>query len=59
MQRVAAHLHEADLALHERRAGELAAEEFRAAQNALGEITGEYTSDDLLGAIFSTFCIGK
>ncbi len=59
LQRVAAHLHEADLALHERRAGELAAEELRAAQNELGEITGEYTSDDLLGAIFSTFCIGK
>ena len=41
------------------RAGELAAEELRAAQQALGEITGEFRSDDLLGAIFSTFCIGK
>jgi len=38
---------------------ELAAEELRAAQNALGELTGELTSDDLLGEIFSTFCIGK
>lgn len=41
------------------RAGELAAEELRQAQNALGEITGEFTSDDLLGRIFSSFCIGK
>lgn len=46
-------------ALHERSAGELAAEELRTAQRHLGEITGEYTSDDLLGAIFSSFCIGK
>jgi len=43
----------------ETRAAELAAEELREAQRVLGEITGEYTSDDLLGAIFSTFCIGK
>lgn len=41
------------------RVGELAAEELRGAQQALGEITGEFRSDDLLGAIFSTFCIGK
>ncbi|TAM01400.1 MAG: GTP-binding protein, partial [Rhodanobacter sp.] len=40
-------------------AGELAAEELRQAQQALGEITGNYTSDDLLGAIFGSFCIGK
>ncbi len=38
---------------------ELAAEELRLAQNALGRITGEVTSDDLLGEIFSRFCIGK
>lgn len=38
---------------------ELVAEELRLAQNALGEITGEMTPEDLLGAIFSSFCIGK
>ncbi|HZW50325.1 MAG TPA: tRNA uridine-5-carboxymethylaminomethyl(34) synthesis GTPase MnmE, partial [Rudaea sp.] len=43
----------------EHRTGELAAEELRQAQQALGEITGQFTSDDLLGKIFSTFCIGK
>lgn len=41
------------------RAGELAAEDLRHAQNALGEITGEFTSNDLLGRIFGSFCIGK
>ncbi|MEK7758572.1 MAG: tRNA uridine-5-carboxymethylaminomethyl(34) synthesis GTPase MnmE, partial [Pseudomonadota bacterium] len=41
------------------RRGELAAEELRQAQQALGEITGEFSSDDLLGRIFSSFCIGK
>jgi tRNA modification GTPase len=40
-------------------AGELLAEELRLAQHALNEITGEFTSDDLLGKIFSSFCIGK
>ncbi len=38
---------------------ELAAEELRASQTALSELTGEITSDDLLGEIFSSFCIGK
>jgi tRNA modification GTPase len=38
---------------------ELAAEELRAAQKALGEITGDFSSDDLLGEIFASFCIGK
>jgi len=38
---------------------ELAAEELRLAQAALSEVTGEFTSDDLLGEIFSSFCIGK
>jgi len=40
-------------------AGELAAEELRLAQDQLNLITGEFTSDDLLGEIFSRFCIGK
>ncbi|MCK5901576.1 MAG: tRNA uridine-5-carboxymethylaminomethyl(34) synthesis GTPase MnmE [Cocleimonas sp.] len=40
-------------------AGELMAEELRLAQDALGQITGRYTPDDLLGEIFSNFCIGK
>lgn len=40
-------------------AGELLAEHLREAQQALGEITGEFTPDDLLGQIFSSFCIGK
>lgn len=41
-------------------AGELLlAEELRLSQQALSEITGEFTSDDLLGRIFSSFCIGK
>jgi tRNA modification GTPase len=40
-------------------AGELLAEDLRQAQNALNEITGEFTPDDLLGRIFSSFCIGK
>jgi tRNA modification GTPase len=38
---------------------ELLAEELRLGQNTLNEITGEFTSDDLLGVIFSSFCIGK
>jgi tRNA modification GTPase len=40
-------------------AGELLAEELRQAQNALGEITGTFTNEDLLDKIFSSFCIGK
>lgn len=40
-------------------AGELLADELRQAQNAFSEITGEFSADDLLGRIFSSFCIGK
>ncbi len=40
-------------------AGELLAEDLRQAQQALGEITGKFTANDLLGKIFSSFCIGK
>jgi tRNA modification GTPase len=38
---------------------ELVAEELRIAQQSLSEITGEVTTDDLLGRIFSSFCVGK
>jgi tRNA modification GTPase len=41
------------------KAGELLAEDLRLAQDVLGEITGTFSSDDLLGRIFSSFCIGK
>ena len=40
-------------------AGELLAEDLRMAQQALGEITGQMSADDLLGKIFGSFCIGK
>jgi tRNA modification GTPase len=59
LQQVAIHLDQAARVLADSRAGELAAEELRQAQHALGEITGSYSSDDLLGAIFGSFCIGK
>ncbi len=45
--------------LHGNIAGELLAEELRIAQQALSEITGEFSNEDLLGHIFSSFCIGK
>lgn len=44
---------------HGTHSGELMAEDLRAAQRYLNEITGEYTSEDLLGKIFSSFCVGK
>lgn len=49
----------AEFQLREFNAGELMAEELRMAQDALGQITGKFTPDDLLGEIFSNFCIGK
>ncbi|MDQ7074453.1 MAG: tRNA uridine-5-carboxymethylaminomethyl(34) synthesis GTPase MnmE [Gammaproteobacteria bacterium] len=49
----------AEQVLREQGAGELAAEELLLAQRYLNEITGEFSSDDLLGRIFSSFCIGK
>ena len=48
-----------EAALVELAAGELLAEELNECQKALGRITGEFTADDLLGEIFSSFCIGK
>ena len=53
------HTAQARRLLEEQRAGELVAEELRAAQQALNGITGEFTSEDLLGRIFAGFCIGK
>lgn len=53
------HLTQGVQQLHNFRAGELLAEECRLAQQSLAEITGEFTADDLLGEIFSRFCIGK
>jgi tRNA modification GTPase len=53
------HFEAARRQLEERRAGELMAEELLQVQNALAAITGQFTSDDLLGRIFSAFCVGK
>ncbi len=59
LRRAARHFETGRQALDETRAGELLAEELRLAQESLGEITGAVSSDDLLGRIFSEFCIGK
>jgi tRNA modification GTPase len=59
LDRARASVEEAARVLKETRAGELVAQELRAAQRALDEIGGEFTNEDLLGRIFSSFCIGK
>ena len=59
LERAAVHFATGRTALEETRAGELLAEELRLSHRALGEITGAVSSDDLLGRIFSQFCIGK
>jgi tRNA modification GTPase len=60
LRRVGHHCQEASARLKSRaQALDLVAEELRLAQGALADITGEFSSDDLLGVIFSQFCIGK
>jgi tRNA modification GTPase len=59
LTRAQSFLAQGKLQLNHYAAGELLAEDLRHCQNALNEITGEFTSDDLLGRIFSSFCIGK
>jgi tRNA modification GTPase len=60
LQRVDEHLSRGTALLAQQaQALDLLAEELRLAQNALGEITGAFSADDLLGVIFSRFCIGK
>lgn len=59
LQRARAALANGRAQLEQHRAGELLAEDLRTAQQALGEITGELSADDLLGEIFGSFCIGK
>lgn len=59
LERGRSHIFTGEQQLRIYNAGELLAEELRLAQNALAEITGEFSSDDLLGRIFSSFCIGK
>ncbi|NHC04744.1 tRNA uridine-5-carboxymethylaminomethyl(34) synthesis GTPase MnmE [Acinetobacter sp. 187] len=59
MKRTQHYLAEAREQLVVFQAGELVAESLRLAQNALGEITGDFSADDLLGKIFGSFCIGK
>lgn len=59
LQQADEHIHQGKSQLEDNMAGELLAEELRIAQQYLNEITGEFSSDDLLGKIFSSFCIGK
>ncbi len=59
LERAASHLETGKEQLEGFMAGEILAEELRLAQQHLSEITGEFTSDDLLGRIFTSFCIGK
>ena len=59
LRRAFEHVETGQQQLELQRAGELLAEELRQAQQVLGEITGDVSSNDLLGRIFNSFCIGK
>ena len=59
IDRTLAALQKGSIALEQHQAGELLAEDLRQAQRALSEITGAFSANDLLGEIFSSFCIGK
>ena len=59
LERALEHLNIGEIQLHNHMAGEILAEELRLTQQHLNEITGEFSSDDLLGRIFSSFCIRK
>ncbi|MFQ5469642.1 MAG: tRNA uridine-5-carboxymethylaminomethyl(34) synthesis GTPase MnmE [Gammaproteobacteria bacterium] len=59
LNRAGQYLEDGKLQLIQSNAGDLLAEDLRQAHGALTEITGEFTSEDLLGKIFETFCIGK
>jgi len=59
LEQALATLRQGQAQLQQHRAGELLAEDLRATQRALEEITGAFSPDDLLGRIFSSFCIGK
>ncbi len=59
LSRALTHLEKGQSEYETNRAGELLAENLKLSQQALSEITGDFSADDLLGEIFSTFCIGK
>jgi tRNA modification GTPase len=59
LERAIEHLRQGESSLQRDQAGELLAEDLRLAQQSMSQITGEFTADDLLGRIFSSFCIGK
>lgn len=59
LQRARGYFDAACRVLEDQQAGELMAEELLQVQNSLAEITGQFSSDDLLGEIFASFCIGK
>jgi len=59
LEQAAGHLRHGSEQLMDEQAAELVAEDLRLAQQALSQITGSFTTDDLLASIFSGFCVGK